>query len=242
MTEVSLRGFPPGAPWWLDLASPGTPAAQEFLTGLFGWEPVDAAESGVAGYTVQILPGTEFPSVAGLMPTEDSTMAPLWTCFFRVPNLRTSADTVRLVGGTVLMEITPIGDFGRMILALDPQGAGFGLWDITPTTSVINTGIPHTLHLIELRCPDPEKAERFYTTVLGASPHPAVPGEQNIGWQIAPTPETPARWTPYFTVTDLNASLARARSLNGEIKPPPSPGRTAIVSGPATAPFGLIEH
>ncbi|GAA3209521.1 hypothetical protein [Actinocorallia longicatena] len=246
MAEVDIAGFPPGAPWWLDLTSPDKQVAQDFLSGLFGWEPEHLPDMGVNDYTVQTLPPAEPPNAMGLMPAADPDAEPLWTCFFLVRNLRTSADSIRERGGQVLMDVTAIGDVGDMTLAIDPQGAGFGIWSTRPGTSSMVTGLPGTLHMIELLCPDPVKAEEFYRAVLGTSPAPAVQGERNIGWRIAAAPASglAGNWTPYFAVADLDASLARAASLGARTEAPPSPapyGRTAVISGPGTAPFGLIE-
>jgi predicted enzyme related to lactoylglutathione lyase len=55
--------------------------------------------------------------------------------------------------------------------------------------------------------------------------------------------DRPARWTPYFWVSDCDASAARAAGLGARVHIPPTdikPGRFAILSDPTGACVALF--
>jgi predicted enzyme related to lactoylglutathione lyase len=245
--SADWAGYPLGAPWWLDLASPEASAARTFLGGLFGWDTEILADPRLSDYTVLTFPDTDFFGVTGLTASADPETPALWTCFFRIPDLAEAEERVLEAGGHVLLEATRVASLGSMALAADRQGAGFGLWEAYTPDAALHSGVPGSLLLIELSCPDAPDAEQFYKSVLGTSPGPSRPGEQNIGWQISATltaGDPRALWTPCFQVADLEAALTRLNTLGGEIVTPPTTtrqGLVATVRGPGTATFGLVQ-
>jgi predicted enzyme related to lactoylglutathione lyase len=101
--------------------------------------------------------------------------------------------------------------------------------------------------LIEFPADDPERARRFWSGVLGAelAPRPSDAGE---GWELdggdlrlgvhkrGPGPGDTAS-LPYFTVTDLAATLERVQQLGGSVIHPGD--RWAVCRDSEGSPFAL---
>ena len=104
-----------------------------------------------------------------------------------------------------------------------------------------------SLDLIEFPADDPERAQRFWSELLGVTLETRQEGEGS-GWQ---TPSESPRFglhergtgpgdrfsLPYFAVEDLEASLARVEELGGTIVHPGE--RWAICKDSEGSPFGL---
>ena len=103
------------------------------------------------------------------------------------------------------------------------------------------------LPLIEFPADDPDRARRFWRGVLGAELVPRST-EAGSGWEIendglrlgvherGPGPGDTAS-LPYFTVTDLTASLERVRELGGSVIHPGE--RWAVCRDSEGSPFAL---
>jgi hypothetical protein len=104
--------------------------------------------------------------------------------------------------------------------------------------------------------PDQAKAKAFYQDVLGwsindmpmqdgSSYSAAVVGETAIGG-FSPMPEDQGSWTIYFTVADVDASVAKAEAKGATVIQPamamPGVGRMATLTDPHGARFALITY
>jgi uncharacterized protein len=123
---------PEGAPEvgdvsWLELVTTDAAAAMTFYQQLFGWQPSDAVDMGAMGkYQMFNRP---HGMIGGMMnkPPEMADVPPNWQLYFLVPDVDAAAERVKANGGRILngpMEV-PGGD--RVVNAMDPQGAAFGL-------------------------------------------------------------------------------------------------------------------
>jgi predicted enzyme related to lactoylglutathione lyase len=101
--------------------------------------------------------------------------------------------------------------------------------------------------LIEFPADDPERAQRFWSSVLGAQLEPRADGEGE-GWQThggATDVGVHARGRgpgdsfslPYFTVEDIPAALERVTALGGTVVHPGE--RWAVCRDSEGSPFGL---
>ena len=112
---------------WHELMTTDQPAATRFYQEVFGWQPSDAMDMGPAGkYQMFNRP---HGMIGGMMnkPPEMATVPPNWQIYFRVPDADAAAERIKANGGTIVngpMEV-PGGD--RVLSAMDPQGAVFGL-------------------------------------------------------------------------------------------------------------------
>ena len=99
--------------------------AKEFYSGLFGWR-IEEIES----------PGAPYFSIhngdalgGGMMPMPEGQGAPPhWLVYFTSPDLDAHAAQIRELGGTIVLEPMPIPS-GRILVAQDPQGAFFALFE-----------------------------------------------------------------------------------------------------------------
>lgn len=104
--------------------------------------------------------------------------------------------------------------------------------------------------------PDQAKAKAFYRDILdwtinempmqdGSSYAAAVVGETAIGG-FSPMPEDNGSWTIFFTVADVDASVAKAEAKGATILQSamdmPGVGRMATLSDPQGARFALITY
>ena len=104
--------------------------------------------------------------------------------------------------------------------------------------------------------PDQGKAKAFYSTVLGwaindmpmqdgSSYSAAVVGETPIGG-FSPMPEETGNWTIFFTVADVEATVATAEAEGATVLQPPMDmpgvGRMATLTDPQGARFALITY
>ena len=106
---------------------------------------------------------------------------------------------------------------------------------------------PPPLSLLEFPADDPERARRFWTSLLGIALDPRQAGEGQ-GWQThsgGPAVGVHERGTgpgdtfslPYFAVGDLAAALEQVRALGGTVVHPGA--RWAICKDSEGTPFGL---
>lgn len=104
--------------------------------------------------------------------------------------------------------------------------------------------------------PDQDKAKAFYQDVLGwtindmpmqdgSSYSAAVVGETAIGG-FSPMPEDQGSWTIFFTVADVDTSVAKAEANGAKVIQPAMDmsgvGRMATLTDPQGARFALITY
>jgi hypothetical protein len=114
----------PGHCAWNELATSDPKAALKFYGGQFGWVKDGEMDMGPAGAYEFLRHGFMFGAVTPYMGEGGS---PLWTYYFRVPDIDVAVDKIATGGGKVWhgpMEI-PGGDF--VINGVDPQDAYFAL-------------------------------------------------------------------------------------------------------------------
>jgi predicted enzyme related to lactoylglutathione lyase len=131
--EPASSAYPPegepqvGEASWHELMTTDAPAAMPFYQEVFGWQPSEAIDMGPMG-TYQMF-NRPHGMIGGMMnkPPEMAQVPPNWQVYFRVPDVDAAAERITAAGGRILngpMEV-PGGD--RIVNAMDPQGAAFGL-------------------------------------------------------------------------------------------------------------------
>jgi predicted enzyme related to lactoylglutathione lyase len=110
---------------WNELVTPDQSAANSFYAEVFGWQYPDKMPMGEMGDYIFIEAAGE--TIGATMPKPPEGQPAGWTFYFRTPDIDAAAERVKAAGGTVHagpMEV-PGGDM--VIVASDPQGAGFGI-------------------------------------------------------------------------------------------------------------------
>jgi predicted enzyme related to lactoylglutathione lyase len=112
---------------WHELMTTDAPAAMNFYTAVFGWQPSEALDMGPIGkYQMFNRP---HGMIGGMMnkPPELAHVPSNWQIYFRVPDINAAVERIKANGGQILngpMEV-PGGDW--IVNAMDPQGAAFSL-------------------------------------------------------------------------------------------------------------------
>ncbi|GLV79467.1 VOC family protein [Streptomyces hygroscopicus] len=254
MPEVT--SYQPGTPCWIDLMVPDQRAALDFYAGLFGWEAeIGPPETG--GYAMCTLRGKPVAGVMSAAAMGDETPPPtVWTTYFCSADAQATSEAVSRAGGTVLLPVMDVMDLGRMLVAADPLGAVFGVWQPLAFPGVGLANEPGTLIWNELNTTDREAASAFYAEALGLESTPvgdaagyfelSVDGRTVGGLQPLREglpPEVPPHWLVYFAVEKADRSTAKVSAEGGTVLRPPYDmvaGRMAVVRDPQGAPFALI--
>ncbi|WP_326691581.1 VOC family protein [Streptomyces sp. NBC_01795] len=233
----------PGAPCWVSLTTHDRRATEEFYGAVLGW----SFEDGTLAPEFRVATEEGEP-VAGISEAEAARRLPVrWTVFFLAEDADKSAERIAERGATVAVGPLDFGG-GRAVLAADPSGASFGLWQgVTPRHWVIGTG--QAPAALELHAPEDGSAALFYGSVFGW-PEP----EDGLDWRFAtlrddavagdPDPAKRPRWEVTFRTADLDDAVAAATGRGGTVLTPPretADGRRAALSDPHGALFSLVE-
>jgi predicted enzyme related to lactoylglutathione lyase len=141
-----------------------------------------------------------------------------------------------------------------MLMAQDPTGAMFGVWQPRNHTGAQLVNLPGTLAWNELQTRDPERALEFYSAVFdwtGTADDTGYitifsDGRLNGGvMSMAESrAEVPPNWAVYFNVADVDVSAAKAKELGGKLLMPVADagdvGRFTMVQDPQGAIFSII--
>jgi len=255
MPEVTTA-YEPGTPCWVDLMAPDQPAALDFYRDLFGWQGEIGPEE-FGGYSVCTLKGQP---VAGIMKTmsegDRPPPPPSWTTYFASASVADTEAAVSAAGGTVIAPGMDVSDLGRMLVAADPQGAVFGVWEAREFAGAGIVNEPGALVWNQLHTPDVAGASSFYEAALGLAAAP-VPGMTDFlglsakgrligGLQgMANLPEgTRPHWSVNFAVDSTDSTVDAAVRAGGSVLVPPfdmeKVGRLAAVADPWGANFTVV--
>jgi uncharacterized protein len=110
---------------WHELTASDYKAAAEFYRAMFRWERISDYDMGEMG--IYSMFGQRGETYGGMFNRSSTMPPPNWLSYVRVGDVKSVAERVKQLGGTVLngpMEV-PGGDW--IAQCLDPQGAGFAL-------------------------------------------------------------------------------------------------------------------
>ncbi|WP_168734936.1 VOC family protein [Deinococcus sp. KSM4-11] len=247
---------PAGTPTWFDLSTGKPEEAKAFYTALFGWEFEDYGPE-LGHYHRARKDGEE---IAGMVPQSPQMpdMPSAWSVYFASDDAHADAARIRELGGSVLVEPMQVMNLGHMMVATDPTGAVFGLWqpiDFHGYTVAAEHGAPAWQEVLTR---DSGKARDFYTTLFHSTAQ-AVPGGLTYYTLKQGDTETagimqmdeghwpasvPPHWMTYFAVDDVQQALKTAEEHGGRVNVPPfaSPfGTIAILADPDGAVFSVIQ-
>ena len=248
---IRTSRWPAGTPCWVDLAVPDVPAALRFYTAVLGWSFVDTGPE-LGNYQIAQVRGH---AAAGIGPLMQEGQPSAWTIYLASDDADATAKAIAEHGGRVLVEPMEIPGTGRMVIAVDPTRAAFGVWQ---ATEMIGAGVynePGSLVWEDARLPDPAAAKRFYADVFGYT-YRAVEGAPadyetfgtggdpfgGMGGLMGGPEGTPGHWVAYFSVSDVDAAVTAAESAGGSIAMAPvdTPfGRMAAIADPFGATFSV---
>jgi predicted enzyme related to lactoylglutathione lyase len=245
----------PGTPCWVDLSVDSVEKATAFYGALFGWEADINSDPGFGGHGNFLKDGRE---VAGVSPSMEPGQPQVWTTYLASDDVAETAEKIKSAGGTVMMDVMEVGPFGKMIVAADPAGAVFGVWQSGTNTGMRLANEPGSVTWNENLARDWDGNKKFYNQVFGYEYGDMSSDEFSyatldlngspvggIGTVPPGAPaEMPANWTAYFAVSDTDATVGKATSLGGSVVRPAfdtPQGRIAILADDQGAVFAIIS-
>ncbi|MGW7448121.1 VOC family protein [Kitasatospora sp. NPDC054795] len=255
MPEVTTP-YATGTPCWVDLMAKDQQAALDFYRDLLGWQGQPGpAEFG--GYAVCTLDGKAAAGIGTASAPEGMPEPPtVWTSYLASTDAQATQDAIVAAGGTLLVPVMDVGDLGRMLIAADPQGAVFGVWQPGGFFGAQVVNEPGALTWNELHTNDIPAATAFYGEAFGIEiePMPGVDsywvlqvGGKAVGGATLlanDPPGTPPHWLTYFAVDDVDSTVDALVKRNGTVLAPPFDmvaGRMTVVADPQGAPFAMIK-
>jgi predicted enzyme related to lactoylglutathione lyase len=215
-------------------------AGRRFYGDLFGWSFEEAHGTSVWA----LLDGEP---VAALAPKTDGRMPTVWTVSFATPDAAALSRRITAAGGQLVIPPTPVGELGTAVLATDPEGAVFGLWQAGGHPGFGRRREVGTFVWAELYTRDTAAANAFYGDLF----HDALFGEgaqPDFGradvTDVYP-PEMPPHFLAHFRVADLDEALGAVQRLGGRVQAPPfetSYGQVAVVTDNQGASFALLRR
>ncbi|AVZ76753.1 hydrolase [Streptomyces lunaelactis] len=246
---------PEGTPCWADAMFADVEGAKSFYADVLGWT-FGEASSEYGNYTQAYSDGKAVAAVVPPMPGAEGQSA--WCLYLASPDAAATAGKIRDNGGEVLMEPMQVGDFGSMVLARDPGGVVFGVWQAGVHEGFEKRGEPGAFAWAEVFTREPEKSDAFFPAVFPYSAQQLEDdaidfrlfnlGDEAVLGRMKMTEEFPPEVPPfvnvYFAVEDCDAAVAKATERGGVLRfgPMDSPfGRFAALCDPQGASFSVID-
>ncbi|MFJ8850370.1 VOC family protein [Streptomyces sp. NPDC102437] len=246
---------PEGTPCWADAMFADLEGAKSFYGDVLGWTFGESAPE-FGNYTQAYADGKAVAAVVPPMPGQEGHSA--WCLYLASPDAEATAAKIRDNGGVTLMDPMQVGEFGTMLLARDPSGVVFGVWQAGTHEGFEAQRVPGAFCWAEVFTRQPEKSDAFfpavfpYSMVEMADEHvdfrmfnlgdKTVMGRMKMGDEFPP--EVPPHLNVYFTVADCDAAVAKATERGGVLRfgPMTMPfGRFAALTDPQGAAFSVID-
>ncbi|MFJ2862620.1 VOC family protein [Kitasatospora sp. NPDC087314] len=251
-----MAALPEGTPCWADAMFTDLEGAKDFYGDVLGWT-FGESSSEFGNYTQAYSDGKAVAAIVPPMPGAQAQSA--WCLYLASPDAAATARRISANGGEVVMGPLRVGEFGTMVIAKDPGGVVFGVWQAGGHPGFEKQGEPGAYSWAELVTREPAKADAFFPAVfpygmkgldseefdyrmflVGGRP---VLGRMAAEGDVLP-PEAPSYMSVYFAVDDTDAAIERLRARGGTVYfgPLDSPfGRFAAVGDQQGAAFGLID-
>ena len=251
----TFEHYDQGTPSWVELITPDQSAARAFYGKLFGWSFDDHDMGDMGHYYIGTVEGDEIAGLSGPMPGMEDHPA-FWGVYLAVDDVDAATAKVEAAGGKVEAGPFDVNDNGRMSALQDPTGARVNLWQAKETVGTQRGNEPGTPVWNEVMTPDIPRATQFYADVLGMGSQTSPMGDTTYttltnvegrmigGAMNPPSDDVPPHWNVYFNVEDVDATVASAVGLGGQVVAPafdvPGVGRMAVLADPQGAMFNLM--
>ncbi|GAA2251836.1 hydrolase [Streptomyces ruber] len=246
---------PEGTPCWADVMSRDAEEAKSFYGDVLGWTFRDL-QTDYGTYTQACTGGHAVAAVVPPIPGQEERAA--WCVYLASPDVAATAARIREHGGEILLEPMRADDLGAMLLARDPGGVVFGVWQAGTHEGFGTTGVTGAYCWSEIFTREPGKSDAFFPAVFGYRAKQLddpevdfrlfdVDGDTVLGRMRMPDdflPDVPPFINPYFAVEDCDATVARATRWGAVSRfgPADSPfGRFATIGDPHGALFSVID-
>ncbi|PID85375.1 MAG: glyoxalase [Chloroflexi bacterium] len=251
-----VKKYPNSLFCWVNLGTSDFEGAKVFYGGLFGWLFEDKPADMGASYTIACIDGHSVAGLGSLPPdAEEQGIPTSWSSFVKHDDIEAVAAKITAGGGNIVMPVTDVMTEGRMLLATDPTGALFGVWEPQDNIGAQVVNAPNSLLWNELQTHDVEAAQAFYASVFGWAHETgedgyvvvSVDGRMQAGMMALQEEwgDVPPHWSVYFLVEDVETAVAKVHELGGTVLRPPFPvaemGKMAVVQDPQGGVFNVME-
>jgi uncharacterized protein len=249
---------PVGAPIWCDLMTSDPERSRAFYGGLFGWGHIDPG-SDFGGYFN--FTSNDKMVGGGMINQPESGMPDMWSVYLKSNDIKATEAATAAHGGTVLFPAMDVMDLGKMLVTMDPSGAGIGAWQQGTHRGFQALTEPGAPCWFELATREYDKAIQFYqdvhhwetemvmdtpemryTTVKDGTGSDWCAG---VGDASTWLPEgVPNHWVVYFGSDDVDASLEKVVKLGGTVTQPAEDtpyGRMAAALDSTGAAFKIMK-
>jgi predicted enzyme related to lactoylglutathione lyase len=98
--------------------------AKAFYGKLFDWKMQDIPMPDFTYTMVDVGEGTG----GGLMKNPMPGVPSFWLAYVLVDDINAATQKAKLLGATIVKDVTEVKDMGWLSIIMDPTGAGLGLW------------------------------------------------------------------------------------------------------------------
>ncbi|MFC4584639.1 VOC family protein [Sphaerisporangium corydalis] len=250
-------GYPDGAPCWPELTTSDLALATRFYQKVFGWSYRDLG-SQVWGYKICLAGGKPVAALAP-PPVGLESGPSAWMTYFSTSDLEASVVRAEANDGKLIILPTLLRGFARIAVAVDPEGAPFGLWQAAGQPGCRLHSEPGAMCWSELHARNPKLVDPFYRALFGYEAkqvgdgvefdyvlwkirHKAVCGRVRMPYELE---DLSPQWVTYLIVPDCEQSIdlvvrEGGRVLIGEYELRGT--RVAVVSDPQGAIFAVCQH
>lgn len=247
---------PDGAPCWADLWTSDVEGSRTFYTQLFGWTAEEPSEE-FGGYFMFTRDGV--PVAGGMGPMGEMPANDTWKVYLATDDVARTVAAAAAAGAEIGVPPSDVADLGRQAVMADPAGAVVGAWQAGTFPGFTVLEEHGTPSWFELHTGDFGGALAFYRSVFGWDTA-NVSDTDEFRYEVLRDPEgegvlagvidaaasspagAPARWSVYWEVDDVDATVERVKELGGSLGSgvDDTPyGRLAQVCDPAGAAFNL---
>ncbi len=248
---------------WIDLATSDAEGAKGFYSAVFGWTFEDMPTDAGPDYTMFQFDGHGTCGMYQQPPEmSEQGIPPCWNSYIAVNDADAMTAKAESLGARVLQQPFDVMDVGRMSVISDLDGAIVSLWQDRKQCEEggeIIVNVPNTWCWNELYCNNPEKEIAFYEDLFGwthdTSKNPMgldyvtykKDGRELAGMlQIqSDWGEMPPVWGVYFTVADVQETMAKVKAAGGKVLMEPMAipgvGEFTSITDPQGAFFNIIR-
>jgi predicted enzyme related to lactoylglutathione lyase len=242
--------WPNGTPCWIDYGAADIEAAKAFYADILGWT-YEGGDPEYGGYLTAQAKGL---AAAGLAPQQDPNDPPKWMTYFASDDVDGTAKRITGAGGTLLFEPMDVGPMGRMVVAHDPQGNPFGVWQGAEHTGARIYNEPGGLVWNEAAVDDPKTAQEFYSSVFGFTfdEIPDAGGYATfktdggpLGGMGSTQPGHAKGWVSCFSVASADKAVEAAEKGGGKLTMAAQDtpfGRFAVLEDAWGAAFSVMQE
>lgn len=154
---------------------------------------------------------------------------PAWSIYIASSDVDAAAAKIRDNGGELMMEPMAVGEFGKMLMAKDPSGVVFGVWQAGTHEGFEKQGEAGAFCWAEVTTRDVEKADGFFPAVFGYGVKTMQ--DEAVDFKLYDLGDDTAfgrmKMTKDWRPRSLRTSTSTSPSTTATTRSPPSPNTAA---------------